>query len=163
TLNVNLPVNVLLKMVYEFTLVLRFESGISGELIRHNRGAGLNEITHRAMHGGILAMSDDSRLNLSATFERGDYNSLAVSALHPLVESQRGIFKDRANLERKLLLASVAEPNAPRLDKRVLFGTAARAANLAIRPAQQLGVFKSAVSIAKIHNRLAQCLRFFHA
>src|SRR5207244_13299643 len=34
---------------------------------------------------------------------------------HPFVESERGILKDRADLDGELLFASTAEPDAPRL------------------------------------------------
>src|SRR5579863_3577867 len=43
-LYVNLPVNVLLKMVHELPLILAFQSVVARELIRHNFGAGSNKV-----------------------------------------------------------------------------------------------------------------------
>src|SRR5205085_5307181 len=82
TLNVNLPVNILLKMVHELTLILGFKSRVTSELIRHNRGAGFNKIAHRSMHCGVLAICDDSGFHWSATLQSCDDHRLAVSALH---------------------------------------------------------------------------------
>src|ERR1700731_4619413 len=81
-LYVNLSVNVLLKVVDELALILGFESVVTSELISHNRGAGLNEVSHGSMHGWILAISDDSGFYLSAALQSGNDYSLAVSALH---------------------------------------------------------------------------------
>src|SRR5438876_6648569 len=81
-LHVNLSVNVLLKMVHELMIVFRFEIVVASEFISHNRGAAFNEVSHGSMHGGILAISDDSRFDLSAALKRSDDHSLAVSALH---------------------------------------------------------------------------------
>ena len=75
-------------------------------------------------------------------------------ARHPLVETDRRIFKDRIDLERKLLVAATAEPDAPRLDEVVLFRTATRAMNLAIRPAQANGVVESSLRIGEINDGL---------
>ena len=68
----------------------------------------------------------------SAKFVRTD-TVLAVDqhphCRHPLIESKRGILKDRPDLDRELFLAALAEPNQARLDERVLIVTAARAAD----------------------------------
>ena len=82
---------------------------------------------------------------------------------HPFIESERRILKDGPDFERELLLASVAEPQAPRLDERVLFRPATRTGDLAIGPAQHLGILERPLWIAKVNNRLLQCLRCFHA
>src|SRR5437879_14177 len=81
-LHVNLPVNVLLKMVHELMIVFRFEIVIASELVSHNRRASLNKIAHGSMHGGMLAISDYSGFNLSAALKCADNYSLAVSTLH---------------------------------------------------------------------------------
>src|SRR5580698_5292898 len=81
-LSVNLPVYVLLKVIDELVLVLGGKSEIGIELIGHNRGTLLNKIAHGTMHGGVLAISNDSRLNSSATLKCSDYYRLAVTALH---------------------------------------------------------------------------------
>ena len=46
---------------------------------------------------------------------------------HPLVERDRRIFKNRADLDCELLLASVAEPELTSLHKRIALRTATRA------------------------------------
>src|SRR5438876_10421516 len=81
-LHVNLPVNVLLKIVYELTLILAFQSVITSELVSHNRGAALNKIAHGAMLGRILAISDDSGLNLSVTLPLCKVYRVALARLH---------------------------------------------------------------------------------
>ena len=55
-----------------------------------------------------------------------------VSA-HPLVESERAVFKDGSNFEAELFLAPRAEPHTASLDKGLLLRTAARAANYTVR------------------------------
>src|SRR6266852_2171588 len=55
---------------------------------------------------------------------------------HPLVHAERGILKDSPDLNRELLLASFAEPDAAGRDERVLRRAATWARNFAIRPAQ---------------------------
>src|SRR5438309_3450736 len=78
---------------------------------------------------------------------------------HPLVEGDRGIFHDGLDLDRKLLLAGVAKPDAASLDERVLGCRTARADNLTIRPAQLDRIGKTAVWIGKVHNRFLQRFR----
>ena len=82
---------------------------------------------------------------------------------HPLVESESGILKDGSNLESELFVASVAEPQTASLNKRILGRFATWANYLAIAPAQLLRVLECPFRIAKVHNRLGQSLRFFHA
>lgn len=82
-LHMNLSVNVLLKVVHELMLVFRIQVVVTSELIRHNRRTGFNKITYRAMHSGILAITDDPRLDLSTTLKCSNHYSLSMSALHP--------------------------------------------------------------------------------
>src|SRR6185437_1224729 len=79
---------------------------------------------------------------------------------HPLVESKSRILKDRSNLKSELLLASVAEPNAPRLDERVLGLATSRASDLPSRPAQLHSVFKSALRIGEVNDGLLKRSRY---
>src|SRR5439155_6029109 len=81
-LHVNLPVNVLLKMVHELMIVFRFEIVIGSELISHNRRSALNEVSHGSVHGRIFAISNHSGFDLSAALKCADNYSLAVSTLH---------------------------------------------------------------------------------
>jgi len=80
---------------------------------------------------------------------------------HPLIKGDRRIFHDRANLDRELLLALVAKPDAASLDKRVLRFATARTGNLAARPAIALGILKSAGRIGEIDHRFLQRFRSF--
>src|SRR5882724_175636 len=85
---------------------------------------------------------------------------------HPLVHAERRILKNSAHLDRELLLAGLAEPDAPRRDKGMLFAFAAWARNVAIRPAQLDRVVEGLLRVAKEHYRLLQGLgqfeRVFH-
>jgi hypothetical protein len=81
---------------------------------------------------------------------------------HPLVKADGGIFHDGLYLDRELALAGVAEPQAARLDERVLRRVAAWAYNVAIRPAQLLGILKAAVGVAKIDDGLLQRFRLWN-
>src|SRR5207244_114474 len=69
-------------MVHELMIVFRFQIVVTSELVSHNRRAALNEVSHGSMYGGILAISDDSRFDLSAALKCADNYSLAVSTLH---------------------------------------------------------------------------------
>ncbi len=81
---------------------------------------------------------------------------------HPLIESERRIFKDRSQLERELLLAGVAKPDAPRLNERVFLGAATWTGHLAVRPAKLFGVLESAVSVREVDDCLLECFRSVH-
>ena len=81
---------------------------------------------------------------------------------HPLIQPKCGVLKDRADLERELLLASVAEPKLPRLDERVLLGATAWTGHFAIGPAKLLRIFKRSVGVAEINDSLLKRKRFFH-
>ena len=75
-------------------------------------------------------------------------------ARHPLVEANRRILKDRVDLERELLVAAPAEPDAARLDEVVRFRTATRAMDLAVRPAQANGIVESPLRIGEVNDGL---------
>src|SRR6185437_11757947 len=81
---------------------------------------------------------------------------------HPLIESDWRILENRSYFQSELLFAVIAKPNTPRLDERVLCTTTARASDLSVRPAQLNSVFKGALRIGKVNNRLLQCLCLFH-
>ncbi len=78
---------------------------------------------------------------------------------HPLVHAERGILEDGSDLDRKLLLTVLAEPNAAGRDKRVLNTLAAWASDLAIRPAQLYGIVKRALRVREESNCFLQRLR----
>src|SRR5216684_6186688 len=77
---------------------------------------------------------------------------------HPLVHAERGILEDGSDLDRELLLTVLAEPNAPRRDKRVLRSIAAWASNLAIWPAQFYSIVKRALRVREESNCFLQRL-----
>jgi hypothetical protein len=81
---------------------------------------------------------------------------------HPLVQAQRRIFEDSSNLERELLLAPRAKPDAPRLDEGVLLGATAGARNHTIRPAKIQRILKAAVGIAEVNHGILKCLWRVH-
>jgi hypothetical protein len=68
---------------------------------------------------------------------------------HPLVHAERGVLKDSSNLDGELLFASLAVPDAPRRDKRMLRSFTARACDLAIRPAQHYRIVERLSRVAK--------------
>ena len=78
----------------------------------------------------------------------------------PLVQAKSRILKDRLDLDRELLVAAVAKPDAPRLDERVLFGAAARTDDLATGPAEPHGILKGLLRVGEVRNRLLQRFRF---
>ena len=73
---------------------------------------------------------------------------------HPLIESKRRVFKYRIDLERELLIAATTEPDAPRLDEVIGFGTAPGAMNLAVRPAKANGVVEGPLRIGEVNDGL---------
>lgn len=75
---------------------------------------------------------------------------------HPLVHAQRGILKDSPDLDRELLLASLAKPDAARRDERVLDRIAAWARHVAIRPAQGNRIVKGLLRVREISNCFLQ-------
>jgi hypothetical protein len=81
---------------------------------------------------------------------------------HPLIQPKRRILKDRFYFDGELLLAGIAEPDSPRLDKRMLLGSAPRAEDVAIRPAKFNRVVKCPLRIGKVNNRLLEGDRRLH-
>lgn len=77
---------------------------------------------------------------------------------HPLVHAERRVLKDSSDLDGELLLTVLAEPDAPRRDKRALNRIAAWASNLAIRPAQLYGIVKRALRVGEIRDCFLQRL-----
>ncbi len=77
---------------------------------------------------------------------------------HPLVHAERGILEDGSDLDGELLLTVLAEPNAPRRDKRMLRSIAAWASNFTIRPAQLYCVIKRALRVGEIRDCFLQSL-----
>ena len=71
---------------------------------------------------------------------------------HPFVKSDGRILHDRADLQGELLLAGVAEPDAPGLDERVFRRIAARTRHLTVRPTQFGCVGKAAVMIGEVND-----------
>ena len=82
---------------------------------------------------------------------------------HPLIQSKRRVLKDGSNLERELLLAFVAEPDAARFDKRVPILAATWASHLAGRPAQLNGILEGPLWVGEVNNGLLKSFRCFHA
>src|SRR6185437_15728478 len=81
---------------------------------------------------------------------------------HPPIQTNRGILKDRADLEGELLLAAVAEPNPTGLHKRIAFRTATRTKRLPIRPAQELRIIKCAFRVGEVSDCLLKSYGLFH-
>src|SRR5271157_1748653 len=123
------------------------------------------------LHGCADAVQHEPRSFLSDFHVLGDLATtdavLAVSQHpkrhHPLVESDGRILEYRADLERELFLADVAEPAAIALDERVFFSATARTRDFAVTPAQIDGIFKSTFWVAEVDNRFLQTLWGFHA
>ena len=87
----------------------------------------------------------------------------SIQKAHIHLSSPKGrILEDRPHLQRELLLAALAEPDAASLDERVFLRSATRARNNAIRPAKIKGILKAAVGITEVNNRLLKSLRRFH-
>ncbi len=82
---------------------------------------------------------------------------------HPLIERKRRILENGAHLETELLLALVAEPDAPCLDERVLCFAATWAGNIAISPAELNRVVERALRIGEVSYRFLECLGLIHA
>src|SRR5438445_7965136 len=79
-LSVYLPVNVFLKMIDDFMVVIWREVNVARVFIGHDSGASLNKITHGSLHGGILAICDDTCFYFSAALQSSNNYSLAVTA-----------------------------------------------------------------------------------
>src|ERR1017187_1788698 len=81
-IGVNLSVYVLLKVIDELMLVLGFEIVVASKLVSHDCGTSLNEISNSSMNSRMLAISNDSGFDSSATLKCADDYSLAMSTLH---------------------------------------------------------------------------------
>src|ERR1700722_6035833 len=81
---------------------------------------------------------------------------------HPLIHAQRRILEDRSDLERELLIASTAEPDAASLDEVVLVGITARTHNLATGPTKLHGVVETPLRVREVRNGLLKCLWRVH-
>jgi len=243
-LSVNLSVYILLKVINELVLVLG-KAQIPIELVGHELGTSLNKIAHSTVNGGILTISDDSRLNLTATLKCSDYYRLAMTALHsngvaetaalclvhvprlaaderliyfhfgtrpakfherlflkykpkalqhepcrllsdaqtsvnfhaghtilavhqhpetnhPLIEPESGILENGSELEAELLLALIAEPEFPRLEKRMLGLPATWTNDVAVGPAKALGVLESPVRVSEVNDSFLESIRCVH-
>src|SRR5688572_1928174 len=72
----------------------------------------------------------------------------------PMLQGQRGVFKDGSDSHRKLLLAAFALPELARTDERMLCGVAERAED-SIRPAKGNGELESVLLVGeKLDSRL---------
>ena len=81
---------------------------------------------------------------------------------HPLVESHWGIFKDGADFDGELLLASLAEPKAPGANEPMLVGTATWACDFAVDPAEFNREIKHPIRVCEVNDGLLECYRLFH-
>jgi hypothetical protein len=81
---------------------------------------------------------------------------------HPLVQTDGGILENCADFDGELLLAAIAEPELPRLHKRVGLRAATGARNLVIGPAKELRVVKRAVMVGEVSYCLEKSYRLFH-
>src|SRR5258708_9562230 len=75
---------------------------------------------------------------------------------HPLIKTDGGILEHGFNLDGKLLLAVIAEPDAARLDKRMLLGTATWAEHDSIRPTQLDSVVEGPLRIGEVDHRFLE-------
>lgn len=75
---------------------------------------------------------------------------------HPSIKSKRRVLKDRTDLQRELLVATTAEPDAASLDEVVFIETATRANHFAIRPAKADSVVEGPVRIGEVNDGLLE-------
>ena len=73
----------------------------------------------------------------------------------PLVQAERGIFHDRAELHRELFLAALALPHAARRNERMLRALATRASD-AVRLAKRHNEVVAVVGVREMADRLNQ-------
>lgn len=81
---------------------------------------------------------------------------------HPLIQTERGVLENCPHLEAELLLAAVALPNLPSLDKGVSLGGATGARDYAIGKSKIEGVLESTVGIGEEDDCLLKCMRGLH-
>jgi len=134
---------------------LNFAGELIGEVVVHC-------LTNPMQHEPCRLLSDTQRpgnfAGANAIFAIADHPECA----HPLIQAERGILEDRSHLQRELLLASLAEPDATSLDKRMLCAVAARASYHPIWPAKIQSVLKAAVCIREVNDCVLKCLRRVH-
>jgi hypothetical protein len=82
---------------------------------------------------------------------------------HPLIQTDRAIFHNRADFEGELLFATLAVPHFASLDKGVLVGSTTRASHFASSPAQVLRVVEATVCVGEEDDGLLKCMRRFHS
>ena len=75
---------------------------------------------------------------------------------HPLIERNCRIFHYSPDLDGKLLLALVAEPNPPRLEKRVLGLATTGTGDVAVRPAIAHGIVEGLLRIGEVRDGFLQ-------
>jgi hypothetical protein len=122
------------------------------------------------MHGLADAVEHEPCRLLSDSKRTGDLaGANAVLAIaehpestHPLIETQRRILEDSADLKRELLLASLAEPHTPSGDEGMLLRPAPRAGNYTVRPAKVKRVLEATVRIAEVDDGVLECLGRVH-
>ena len=73
---------------------------------------------------------------------------------HPLIHTKRRILKDRSNFDGELLVATTAEPETARLNEVIAVGSATRADDFSIGPAELYGVLEGALRIGEINDGL---------
>ncbi len=81
---------------------------------------------------------------------------------HPLVQPNRGILKDRADLDGELPFATIAEPQSARLHKRVRVRAATGAGNLVFGPTEPLRILESSVWVTEVNYCLLESYGLFH-
>lgn len=81
---------------------------------------------------------------------------------HPLVQTDRGVLKDRSDLDGELFLAALTEPNLASAHKRIGVRLTARARNFVIRPAHPLGILERSVRVTEVNNCLLESYGLFH-
>ncbi len=81
---------------------------------------------------------------------------------HPFVEANGRVLHHRAHLDRELLFADVAEPQATGFNEGMLRLSAARAGYIATRPAELDSGLKSALRIGKVGDCFLECLGSVH-
>src|SRR5579884_563811 len=77
---VNLPVNVLLRMVNNFVSVIPRQSVIREQRVSVERGASLHVCLNCGLQASFAPIFDNKGANLSATFEHAHHNGFVFSA-----------------------------------------------------------------------------------
>src|SRR5690348_2984162 len=80
----------------------------------------------------------------------------------PLVQLDRGIFEDGAELHRKLATALFAFPPLLSFQVIILFAFASRTGHYAIRPAQSGDGINADLFVAEVLDSVLKCFRLVH-